>query len=125
MGTDAPGRKKSTNMEVFKWALATGWSLNKAAFVVWSLIAVLGALLPAFVISNIGRIIDKISGDMSIGTEFRDILALIVILGSLYVLQSSYHVTDGVFSPESSQSLRPENAGEVHPRTRWSTCPQV
>jgi|GEM_PF-1996368 hypothetical protein len=34
MGTDAPGRKKSTNMEVFKWALATGWSLNKAAFVV-------------------------------------------------------------------------------------------
>lgn len=29
---------------------------------------------------------------MSIGTEFRDILALIVILGSLYVLQSSYHV---------------------------------
>jgi len=92
VANDAARSRKYTNMEVFKWSVATAWNLNKATFIVWSLITLLGALLPAFVISNVGRIMDRISGDMSVGTEFRDILNLILILGALYMLQSLYQV---------------------------------
>ena len=74
-----------------------GWSLNRIAFIVWSLVTFSGALLPAFIIANIGRIVDQIASGISAGRDFGDIRNLILILGSLWVLQNLYSVA-GQFS---------------------------
>jgi ATP-binding cassette subfamily B protein len=91
------GHPSSSNIEIFRWGLAMGWSLNRIAFIVWSLVTFSGALLPAFIIANIGRIVDQIASGISAGRDFGDIRNLILILGSLWVLQNLYSVA-GQFS---------------------------
>ncbi|MFY9298184.1 MAG: hypothetical protein WAP20_03735, partial [Limnochordia bacterium] len=74
-----------------KWAYRQGWEIDKRNFIFWTVLNILGALIPVYSLRVIKEIIDYITANIAAGS-LSDIAWRIGALCGLWVLQSSYHI---------------------------------
>ena len=73
------------------WAYRQGWEIDKGNFIFWTILNILGALIPVYLLRVTKEIIDYISVNITSSSLF-DIAWRIALLCCLWVLRSSYRI---------------------------------
>lgn len=101
------------------WSVRTAWKFSKMSFIIWGIIATIGAIMP-FIVLKLNRIII----DEIINNKDNDILILVIVFGITYFVQNLYFtITEYInsimlsyFGPKM-QKLIMENAKKLDLRT--------
>ena len=81
--------------EVAKWAYQQGWEIDKSNFIFWTVMNILGALIPVYLL----RVTQEVVNSITIGVEtsdFKKVTWRVALLCALWILQSSYNIIPNI-----------------------------
>lgn len=82
--------------DVAKWAYKEAWQMNKRNIVFWTVLNILGALIPVVLLKVTEQVVNAITVSATVISDFNDITWRIVFLCALWVLQGSYHIIPNI-----------------------------
>lgn len=91
--------KKLTIVEewdVAKWAYKEAWKMNNKNIIFWTILNIIGALIPIFVLKTTEYVVNTITTAVEVDADLRTVGLQVVALCLLWVLQSSYNIIPGI-----------------------------
>lgn len=86
------------DMKIIKWAYEMAWKIDKKGILFWSIISIIGALIPVFFLLITQKIIDMITIYSKMGSEFHVIIRWVVALSAFLFLKSMYEMIPSIIS---------------------------